>query len=177
VLEAVLVATAGLVPACAAGGGPAGSGRPPVTGDRRHFTDASLGFRIGHPVGFVVRSQDVSRLAFQPRPLASIFFMNPTMAAGDLAGIEPPDLQLRVYRAEGAPSLAAWLAAAGFLPAGGRSAAKSVGRGGVDGLEVCAATLVAPGCSIYVLGRGRVYQLTPISREGEAMIETFELLA
>ena len=176
-LEALLVASAGLVPACAAGGGPSGSGQPPVTRGWRQFTDVSLGFRIDHPADFVVRSQGVSRLAFQPRPLASIFFMNPTMAAGDLAGIEPPDLELRVYRAEGASPLATWLAAAGFLPAGGRIAAKSVGRGGVDGLEVCAATLVAPGCSVYVLGRGHVYQMTPISREGEAMIETFELLA
>ena len=141
------------------------------------YADPTYGFTIGYPKGFVVRQQDVSKLSqFTPTPLVSTFFMNPTMAAGELAGVEPPDLEVRVYRAQAADSLKTWLVSVGFATSDTIAAAKPFRNAGVSGLEVCHSTMAAPGCSVYVLYNGRVYQLTPISKEGEAMIQTFALL-
>lgn len=51
------------------------------------YVDPTQGFSIGCPNGFVVVPQDLTKSAqFTPMPIASTFFMNPTMAAGDLAG-------------------------------------------------------------------------------------------
>lgn len=141
------------------------------------YVDPTYGFSIGYPKGFVVRPQDVSKLAqFTPTPLASIFFMNPTMAAGDLSGIEPPDLQVRVYQAGAMDSLKSWLVSVGFVSNDSGTVTQAYRNASVSGLKVCQSTMIAPGCSVYVLRSGRVYQLTPISLEGEAMIETFALL-
>ena len=140
------------------------------------YSDPTYGFTLRYPNGFVVRQQDVSKLSqFTPTPLVSTFFMNPTMAAGKLAGAVPPDLEVRVYRAEAADSLQAWLVSVGFATSDTLAAAKPFRNAGVSGLEVCQSTMIAPGCSIYVLNHGRVYQLTAISKEGEAMIGTFGL--
>lgn len=154
-----------------------GPGSPVLPASWSTYTDPAYGFSIGYPKDFVVRSQDVSKFArFRPAPLASLFFMNPTMAAGGLAGIEPPDLEVRVYRAE-ADSLESWLVSVGFASAESIAAAQPSRNAGVSGLRVCQTTMIAPGCSVYLLHGGRVYQLTPISLEGEAMIETFAIEA
>lgn len=138
------------------------------------YTDPAYGFSIAYPRGFVLQPQDVSKLArFTPAPLASIFFMNPTMAAGGLAGIEPPDLEVRVYRAEAVDSLKSWLVSVGFASPESRTAAWPLRTTSLKGLQVCQSTMIAPGCSFYVIHSDRVYQLTAISREGEAMIDTF----
>jgi hypothetical protein len=143
----------------------------------KHWTvyiDASADFSIGHPDDFVLQPQDDSKLRqFRPTPVAAIFFMNPTMASGALAGIEPPDLQVRVYRAEAGDSLRPWLRSAGFSSVSGAGADTPYRNSSVEGLEICQATMLGPGCSVYVLQSGWVYQLTPGSREGEAMMETF----
>lgn len=139
------------------------------------YVDPTHGFSIRYPDGFKVRIQDVSRLGhFTPKPKTSVFFMNPTMAAGDLAGIEPPDLEVRVYEAGPVDSLGKWLVSVGFA-AGGAASTQPYSSRGFNGMKVCQSTMIAPGCSIYVLHHGFVYQLTPISVEGEAMIETFSL--
>ena len=138
------------------------------------YVDRTQGFSIGYPNGFAVEPQDLSKSAqFTPTPIASIFFMNPTM----LAGIEPPDLAVRVYRAGDVDSLQGWLDSVGLASAGDGAVTRPYRNPSISGLRVCRATMIAPGCSVYVLGSGRVYQLTPISVEGEAMIETFALHA
>jgi len=139
------------------------------------YNNRTYSFSIGYPNGFVVQPQNVSKLArFTPTPVASIFFMNPTMAAGALAGVEPPDLEVRVYEAGGGDSLKSWLVSVGFVDSG--TVSQPYRNASVSGLKVCQSTMIAPGCSVYVFHSGRVYQLTPISREGEAMIETLALL-
>jgi hypothetical protein len=154
---------------------PPSSGLPVPSVGWKAYVNSTYGFSIGYPNDFVVRLQDVSKLAqFTPTPVASIFFMNPTMAAGDLAGIEPPDLEVRVYQTGAVDSLKSWLVSVGFASAD--SVVQPYRNASVSGLKVCQSTMIAPGCSVYVLRSGRVYQLTPISREGEAMIETFALL-
>lgn len=84
---------------------------------------------------------------------------------------------MRVYRAEAVDSLQGWLASVGLASAGDGAVARPYRNANISGLKVCRATMIAPGCSVYVQGSGRVYQLTPISVEGEAMIETFALHA
>jgi hypothetical protein len=143
---------------------------------RARYVDPTHGFSIRHPTGFVIQPQDVARFAqFSPKPVASVFFMNPAMAAGALAGIEPPDLDVRVYDARAVDSLEAWLVAVGLASADSVAAARPFRNASVDGLEVCRSTMIAPACSFYVLRKGRVYQLTPMSVEGEAMARTFAL--
>lgn len=138
------------------------------------YTDPTYGFSIDYPKDFVLQVQDVSKLPrFTPAPLASIFFMNPTMAAGGLAGIEPPDLEVRVYRAEAVDSLKSWLISAHLASSEGITSAPPFRNTSSRGLRVCQSTMIAPGCSVYVLHGNRVYQLTAISLEGEAMVETF----
>jgi hypothetical protein len=138
------------------------------------YADPTYGFSIHYPNGFKVRSQDVKRLAqFTPTPVASIFFMNPTMAAGDLAGIEPPDLEVRIYEVGAVDSLSKWLVSVGFASVDSIASAQPFVGHSFSGLKVCRSTMIAPGCSIYLLHRGFVVQLTPMSVEGETMAETF----
>ena len=143
---------------------------------RMSYVDSAHRFTIKYPNGFVVEHKDVSKIApFSPKPLSSIFFMNPTMASGDLSGIEPPDLEIRVYEAKEGYSLEGWLDSVASALVEREADTRPYKNGNVSGLQICRRTMIAPGCSVYVLGRGRVYQLTPSSVEGELMISTFAL--
>jgi hypothetical protein len=140
------------------------------------YVNHDYGFSIDYPANFVVHPENVSKMSqFEPKPVASILFMNPSMAKGALAGLEPSDLAVRVYQQPGVNSLKEWLTSVGLLNEGATS--QPYVNGKVEGVKVCQSTLIAPGCSMYILRNGRVYQLTPNSREGEAMVETFALLS
>ncbi len=146
------------------------------TGNRSAYVDPTYGFRIEYPRDFVIRSREGSKLTqFTPAPVASIFFLNPTMAARDLAGIEPPDLQVQVYQAVGVASLKSWLVSVGFMSKDSEVTDQPYRNAHLSGLKVCQSTMIAPGCSVYFLHEDRVYQLTAISLEGETMIQTFAL--
>lgn len=141
------------------------------------YADPAYGFRLHVPDGYVVRRQDVARFReFTPTPVSSTYVMNPTMAAGDLAGLEPPDLEVRVYATRQAGSLETWLTQAGFAFGNSGTHAQPHVVAGMHGLKVCQSTMIAPGCSLYVLRGERVYQLTAMSAEGEAMAGTFRLV-
>ena len=151
-----------------------GPAMPAKSAGWKEYVDQISAFSIRYPNDFVIQTQDVSKLTqFNPTPVASIFFMNPTMAGGALAGIEPPDLEVRVYQAVGADSLKNWLESVGFIGSG--TPVQTYRNTSIYGMKVCQSTMIAPGCSIYALRKGRVYQLTPMSLDGEAMIETFAL--
>jgi hypothetical protein len=140
------------------------------------YLDPTYGFRIDYPNRFVVQPQNVAKLAkFTPTPITSIFFMNPIMASGSLAGIEPPDLELRVYHVDEVDSLESWLVSAGVASPDSGIIARPYRQAVVTGLEICQSTMIAPGCSVYFLRGNHVYQLTAMSQEGEAMIKTFTL--
>jgi hypothetical protein len=150
------------------------AGASSLPGDWVVYADPSFGFRIGIPNRFVVSPQKMAELAESaPAPVAAIFFMNPTMAAGDLAGIEPPDLELRIYFLNSADSLEDWLIAVGFASVDSGASTRPYRNTIISGLKVCQSTMISPGCSVYLLHREHVYQLTAISAEGERMIETF----
>jgi hypothetical protein len=169
-----LATTAGESVAGATGQQPPRPGLPVLPAGWTAYVDPTFGFRIGYPSGFVVQPQDVSKFAqFTPPPVASIFFMNPTMATGALAGIEPPDLAVRIYHTGALDSLERWLASVGFTSVESGAVVQPFRNASSSGLKVCQSTLMAPGCAVYVLHSGRVYQLTPLSQEGEAMMATF----
>ncbi len=147
-----------------------------IAGETMTYRDVRLGFAISYPEGFVVQPQDISTLPrFTPMPLASVFFMNPVMARGALAGKEPPDLEVRVYDAGEAATLPAWLMATRLASADTIAAAEPYRIGGIDGLKVCRQPMIAPACPLFILHQARVYQLTAISTDGERMIDTFTL--
>jgi hypothetical protein len=138
------------------------------------YIDPEYRFRVDHPDRFVVRRRKTSELSqFNPAPAASVFIMNPQMAAGALAGIEPPDLEIRVYRADTPQSLTSWLADVGFAFGDSGAVVTPYRTSIADGLKVCPSTMIAPGCSVYLSSHGLVYQLTPASREGENMSRRF----
>ena len=97
------------------------------------------------------------------------------LAASDVAALELPDLQIRVYAAGGAGSLEEWLTAAQIGPPGWEPAAP-FSTPNVNGLRLCLTTMLAPGCSDFVLGGGWVYQLVPGSQAGETVLGTFALI-
>lgn len=140
------------------------------------YEDSRFGYRLTMPTDFVVSPAEAAHLAgFDPEPIAATLFMNPTMAAGDLAGLEPPDLEVRVYAREPTTSLESWLLAARFATAESLSSARPWPVDGQGGLWICQSTLLAPGCSGFVAIGDRVYQLTPATVTGESMVDTFSV--
>lgn len=140
------------------------------------FADSTYQFSVNHPDTFVLRTQPAEKLSqLMPRPDASFIFMNPVTAASDLGDLEPADLEVRVYSMAQAPSLEEWLTSNGLLPVDSTPPLEAFQAANVSGVEVCASTMIAPGCSYFVMGNGFIYQLTPATLEGEAMAQTFRL--
>jgi hypothetical protein len=153
-----------------------GNGLAGAATSLRSYVDPTFRFRVAYPEGFVVRSQGVSRLVHAPpRPVAAVYFMNPVMAAGALAGMEPPDLEVRVYEARTGQSVERWLVDMGFASSADVAAGRRHTANGIVSLRICGSTMLAPGCSIYVLSGNSVFQLTAGSVEGESMARTFSL--
>ena len=145
----------------------------PPTGKRLVSTDTNYKFSVSYPDNFVVRSLPAEKfVGLNPVPVAAIFFMNPTAASSQVPD-EPGDLEVRIYSPAGVPALDGWLKSAG-LTSGATSQAFKTAY--VSGIEVCGSTMVFPRCRDYVFGNGWVYQLTSTSVEGEAMLQTFQLV-
>ena len=132
-----------------------------------------LRFSVERPEGFLVVPQRTATLAaFDPAPMASVFFARPIEGTG--TPMEPPDLEVRVFDVGAGVPLEAWLARVGITSAG--TTVEPCRSAGASGLKVCQTTLVFPGCSCFFLRGARVYQTTAASQEGEAMAESFVLL-
>lgn len=141
------------------------------------YTDSTYKFSVSYPADFVVRTQPAEELAqLTPMPTTSFTFMNPVTASSDVVELEPADLEIRVYDAGQIGSLDSWLTSNGLLPADSAVPLKPFQTANVSGVEVCATTMIAPGCSYFVLGSDWVYQLTPATLEGETMVDTFMLI-
>lgn len=147
-----------------------------LPGDWVDYVDTFHNFKLGLPNDYVVQFQDEMLLAqFEPKPTASIFIMNPDMAKGELAGIEPPDLSIRIFKDASINSVDAlenWLRTVGLFT-DGESGVESYQNGSVNGLKICFSALLAPGCSVFVVNNGFIYQLTPLGSEGEAIMDSF----
>lgn len=148
---------------------------PVNTKEWKTYSDTHRQFRINYPREFVFRQRKATELdEFVPTPETVIYFMSPSMASGDLAGIEPPDLEIRIYPVNiSGYSLEQWLRATGFAYGKSGTTVRRFQSTHVDGLEVCSTTMIAPGCSMYVMGINLIFQLTPASEIGQMILETF----
>ncbi|MBM4467452.1 MAG: hypothetical protein FJ014_18165 [Chloroflexi bacterium] len=156
---------------------PEAQGGQPQPGTMVVYADSTFKFSVGYPADFVFHTQPAEKLAqFDPMPAASFIFMNPVTASSDVADLEPADLEIRVYVAGQIASLDSWLTSNGLLPADGTVPLKPFQTANVSGVQVCASTMIAPGCSYFILGNGLVYQLTPATLEGETMVRSFMLI-
>lgn len=154
---------------------PPGETVQPVPGDLTVYSDSTYGFSVAYPSDYAFLTVSDEKLApLDPRPVAAFAVMNPVLASSDIVELEPADLEIRVHPAEGAASLEEWLGARGYLGDASLPAQPFQGNN-VSGLEVCAATMIAPGCSYFVLGNGWVYQMVPASIEGETIMRSFAL--
>jgi hypothetical protein len=141
------------------------------------YTDSTYGFSVSYPDDFVFRTLPAEKLAgLKPKPLASFIIMNPVTASSDIVDLEPADLEIRVYGGGEIEALESWLISNGLLPTDGTVPLQPFQAANVSGIKVCASTMIAPNCSYFVPGKGWVYQLIPVTLEGEAMIDTFMLV-
>ena len=141
------------------------------------YSDSTYKFKVNYPTDFVFRTQPVEKLnQLNPIPAASFIFMDPITAASDLGDLEPADLEIRVYVVGPVMSLDAWLTSNGLLSADGSVPSQPFQTANVSGVEVCTSTMIAPGCSYFVLGGDWVYQLRPATLEGEAIADTLTLI-
>jgi hypothetical protein len=166
-------------PGKSAPGPSAGQSRPGQSapaGGTAVYTDSAYQFAVNHPADFVLRALPADELAqFSPTPDAVFTFMNPVTAASDIAEYEPADLELRVYALNQGATLNDWLVATGLLSIENLALLKPFQAADTTGVELCASTMIAPGCSYFFVGNGRVYRLTPATLDGEAMLNTFRL--
>jgi hypothetical protein len=100
--------------------------------------------------------------------------MNPKIASSDIVDLEPADLEIRVFETGPPTPLESWLTSNHLMSTGDK--VQPFDTANISGVQVCASPALAPGCSYFILDNARVYQLTPATQEGEAMIETFMLL-
>lgn len=140
------------------------------------YNDNTYQFRVNYPTNFVIRPESAAKLAeFQPKPTASFRFMNPTIAASDIVDLEPADLEIRVFDLGQAAALDDWLKSNSLASAGDNIQPFQTTQ--VSGVKVCSATMIAPGCSYFVLHNQQIFQLRPATLEGESMIKTFAPLS
>lgn len=148
------------------------------TGATTSFADADLGFQISHPAGFLVTPLTADQLAqLTPAPLVGYRIMNPEIAASDIAELEPADLEIRVYPTTDAV-LEEWLVAGGLLPADGSVTPAPFAAANIQGVEVCASTMIAPGCAYFFASGANpatIYELIPATLEGEEMLRSFAI--
>lgn len=139
------------------------------------YTDSAYGFSLEYPQSFQVAQASpalFSQLAVPPA--ASVYIMDPAIAESALAGTDAPDLEIRIHESGQIASLESWLATVGLTTADAPSAEVYQGAS-ASGLKVCESTMIVPNCSVFFAGNGRVYQLRPLTQEGETMVSTFRL--
>jgi hypothetical protein len=131
------------------------------------YEDSDLGFTISYPATLVPSSVDVGEL--DTSALAVIEFRD--LTSGEL---EPPFISIWV--AENTQiSLEGWIAE---LAATGSSwQRQDITLDGVDAVQMCSSTFIAPGCHVFVASGELVYQLVPLGEYGDQMLATFEFVA
>ena len=155
---------------------PGGAAGQSVDSGATVYVDSAYGFSVAYPADYVLGEAPAEKLEpLEPRPVAAYTLMNPETAASDIADLEPADLEIRIYPSAGATSLEEWLGANGFT-AEGNSPAEAYQNAHVTGAEICASTMLGPGCSVFVLGGEWVYQMVPATIEGERIMNSFALV-
>ncbi|MCC8996880.1 MAG: hypothetical protein LM517_07505 [Nitrosomonas sp.] len=140
------------------------------------YSDSQGQFKLSYPNDFVAVERKQHELnKFTPPPQFAIIFMNNMMASSQFARIEPADLEIKAYRLSTQQTLNEWLESTGFAHGESGSKIRHFQTKHFHGLEVCNSTMAAPGCSVYVINANFIFQLTPASQSGQAMMESLEL--
>jgi len=146
----------------------------PLSGKTTLYKDVIYKFSVAYPSEFKFGIQPAEKLAsLNPKPIVSFIFINPGAASSDIAELEPADLEVRIYDSAGETSLDRWLTSVG-LTSGSNS--QPFQTANVSGIKLCSSTMIAPGCSFFVISNIGIYQLRPTSLEGEDMLKSFMLV-
>lgn len=141
------------------------------------YTNAAYKFEVAHPADFVIREQPADKLAqLTPTPVASFTFMNPVLARSQNVELELADLEIRVFNAGPTATLENRIKSIGVVPEDSIRPLTPFVTSKITGVEVCASSMIFPACSYFFTGSDWVYQLIPVTLEGEAMLDTFDII-
>ena len=141
------------------------------------YKDDVLHFSISYPPDYIVKHLDNAELAeLTPAPLAAVYFYSRQTVQGDVAEIAPPEFAIRVYENGGERSIESWLATTGLASRKAGWLMEAYKGKHVSGVKASSPNFMAPGWSVYVDEGTRIFQITPLGLEAEAMLETFRLV-
>ena len=141
------------------------------------YEDSVLHFSISYPSGYVIKRPDDAELTqLTPAPLAAVYFYSRQTAESDVAAVAPPEFAIRVYENAERRSIESWLAATGLASRKAGWLMEAYKGKHVSGVKASSPNFMAPGWSVYVAEGTRIFQLTPLGLEAEAMLETFRLV-
>jgi hypothetical protein len=143
---------------------------------REKYADHTYGFTVKYyPKEYVLLTDDPHQATTQPPAVQRVYFQRNDIAAGQVAGNEPPGLTISVFERSPGRSLHEWLDSSGLLPPG--SEVSSVRLTGVkEGLRVTLRQQPAPNEFVYLATDQYVYGLVPYGAKGGKMLRSFRLL-
>ena len=146
------------------------------TESREKHTDRTYGFTVKYyPKEYVLLTDGPIQTATQPPAVQRVRFQRKDIAAGQVAGYEPPGLTVSVFERSPERLLHEWLDSAGLLPPG--SEISPVRLTGVkEGLRVTLRQQPAPNEFVYFATDQYVYGLIPFGAQGGKMLRSFRLL-
>lgn len=146
--------------------GTSSNGEEAVEVEWLEYEDLDLGFRISYPATLIPSSVDPAELGTSA--LAVIEFRDPALLEQ-----EPPIMTIWV-RQESQTSQEAWIDE--LTATGGPWERQDITVAGVDAIQVCSTTFIAPGCHVFLQDGELVYQLVPFGEDGDQMLATFEFV-
>ena len=146
------------------------------TESREKHTDHTYGFTVKYYAKeYVLLTDDPHQAATQPPAVQRVHFQRKDIAAGQVAGYEPPGLTVSVFELPPGRLLGEWLDSSGLLPPG--SEISSVRLTGVkEGLRVTLRQQPAPNEFVYLATDQYVYGLVPYGAKGGKILRSFRLL-
>lgn len=146
------------------------------TESREKYTDHTYGFTVKYySTEYVLLTDDPHQATTQPPAVQRVHFQRKDIAAGQVAGHEPPGLTISVFKLPPGRLLGEWLDSSGLLPPG--SEITSVRLTGVkEGLRVTQPQRPAPNEFVYLATDQYVYGLVPYDAKGGKMLRSFRLL-
>ncbi|MDH5337241.1 MAG: hypothetical protein OEW20_13050 [Nitrospira sp.] len=146
------------------------------TESREKHTDRTYGFTVKYyPKEYVLLTDGPIQTATQPPAVQRVRFQRKDIAAGQVAGYEPPGLTVSVFERSPERLLHEWLDSAGLLPPG--SEISPVRLTGVkEGLRVTLRQQPAPNEFVYFATDQYIYSLVPYGTKGGKILRSFRLL-
>jgi hypothetical protein len=146
------------------------------TESREKYTDRAYGFTVKYfPKEYVLITDGPFQTATQPPAVQRVRLQRKDIAAGQVAGSEPPGLTISVFERSPERLLHEWLDSSGLLPPG--SEISPVRLTGVkEGLRVIFRQQPAPNEFVYLTNDQYVYGLVPYGAKGGKMLRSFRLL-